>query len=242
MGKTSFALNCALNFAHTDDKPIALFSLEVSRQQVAMNMLCMESRIDVSSVRKGMLSEQQMNAAFETADRLSNAKVYILDDANLGIWSLRAKARRLKHAHRELSMIIVDYLQLMEGRSPGRGERGAENRQQEISEISRGLKALARELSVPVIALSQLNRSVDQREGHKPRMSDLRESGAIEQDADVVLFLYRDDYYNKSSPKQGMAEVIVAKQRNGPTGDVELRFFNQYMRFENPSYRDDLEL
>lgn len=238
MGKTSFALNCALNVATQENRGVAVFSLEVSRLQVAMNLLCMDSRIDVSSIRKGMLSDAQIREAHQGSERLAKLPVYILDEASVGIYTLRARARRLKHAHPDLSMILVDYLQLMEGSGSA---KGSENRQQEISEISRGLKGLARELGVPVIALSQLNRSVDQREGHKPRMSDLRESGAIEQDADVVLFLYREEYYNKASPKAGLAEVIIGKQRNGPTGDVELRFAGQHMRFDNLSYRDPLD-
>jgi replicative DNA helicase len=237
MGKTSFALNCALNYASTTRKPALLFSLEVSRAQVAMNMLCMDARLDVSAIRKGQLSGAQIRDALDASDRLQELQVFVIDEPNLGIYQLRAKARRLKHRYPELGMVMVDYLQLMEGSS--RGGRGPENRQQEISEISRGLKGLARELGIPVVALSQLNRSVDQREGHRPRMSDLRESGAIEQDADVIMFLYREEYYNKSTNRTGLADVIVAKQRNGPTGDIELRFSGQYMRFDNVSYQSD---
>lgn len=238
MGKTSLAVNCALTVAEQRQKPVLIFSMEMSRCQIAMNMLCMDAGVSVTSMRKGMCSDGELAQLRDAAGRLSDLPIIIVDQPALTVNTLRAMARSLDHQRGGTSAIFVDYLQLMSGERI----RRSDNRQQEIADISRGLKALARELNAPVIALSQLNRGPDAREGHRPRMSDLRESGAIEQDADVVLFLYRDEYYNPASDKRGLAEIIVGKQRNGPTGTVELQFRNAHMRFANLSYRDPLDL
>lgn len=225
MGKTTFALNLTERVSKFD-KGIAFFSLEMSNQQVIQNMLCCRAQIDGSSMRKGRITDQQYKRLQEEAAKLYETPIFIDDTPGISITQLRAKARRLKQKH-GIDMIVVDYLQLMTG-----GGR-FESRQQEISAISRGLKSVARELSVPVLALSQLNRDVENRDDHRPRMSDLRESGAIEQDADVILLLHRDDYFNPTEENRGLAQVIIAKQRNGPTGEVALRFFREFMRFEN---------
>ena len=225
MGKTTFALNLTERVSKFD-KGIAFFSLEMSNQQVIQNMLCCRAQIDGSSMRKGRITDQQYKRLQEEAAKLYETPIFIDDTPGISITQLRAKARRLKQKH-GIDMIVVDYLQLMTG-----GGR-FESRQQEISAISRGLKSVARELSVPVLALSQLNRDVENRDDHRPRMSDLRESGAIEQDADVSLLLHRDDYFNPTEENRGLAQVIIAKQRNGPTGEVALRFFREFMRFEN---------
>lgn len=225
MGKTTFALNLTERVSKFD-KGIAFFSLEMSNQQVIQNMLCCRAQIDGSSMRKGRITDQQYKRLQEEAAKLYETPIFIDDTPGISITQLRAKARRLKQKH-GIDMIVVDYLQLMTG-----GGR-FESRQQEISAISRGLKSVARELSVPVLALSQLNRDVESRDDHRPRMSDLRESGAIEQDADVILLLHRDDYFNPTEENRGLAQVIIAKQRNGPTGEVALRFFREFMRFEN---------
>ena len=225
MGKTTFALNLTERVSKFD-KGIAFFSLEMSNQQVIQNMLCCRAQIDGSSMRKGRITDQQYKRLQEEAAKLYETPIFIDDTPGISITQLRAKARRLKQKH-GIDMIVVDYLQLMTG-----GGR-FESRQQEISAISRGLKSVARELSVPVLALSQLNRDVENRDDHRPRMSDLRESGAIEQDAYVLLLLHRDDYFNPTEENRGLAQVIIAKQRNGPTGEVALRFFREFMRFEN---------
>ncbi len=223
MGKTSLALNILEHAGVIDKKSVVLFSLEMSAQQVAQNMLCSHARIDAHKLRKGFLEDSQWSNLSYGLGSLSEAPIFIDDTPGLSVLEVRAKARRLK-AQYDIQLVVVDYLQLMESSR-------AENRQQEISIISRGLKSLARELSIPVIAVSQLNRSVETREGHKPRMSDLRESGSIEQDADVIVLLHRDNYYDVE--KDNTAELIIAKQRNGPTGVVKLTFLSQFMRFES---------
>lgn len=229
MGKTTFALNLTERVA-SQGAGVAFFSLEMSKQQVIQNMLCCRAQIDGQAMRKGRITDQQYKRLQEEAARLYEARIYVDDTPGISITQLRAKCRRLKQKH-GIDMIVVDYLQLMTA-----GTR-IESRQQEISAISRGLKAIARELSVPVIALSQLNRDVENRDDHRPRMSDLRESGAIEQDADVIVLLHRDEYYKPSEQNAGLAQIIIAKQRNGPTGEVVLRFFREYMRFENYTRR-----
>ena len=229
MGKTTFTLNLTERVASTGNG-IAFFSLEMSAQQVVQNMLCCRAQIDGQAMRKGRITDLQYKRMVEEADRLYQQPIFIDDTPGLTITQLRAKCRRLKQKH-NIQMIAIDYLQLMSG-----GAR-VESRQQEISAISRGLKGIARELEVPVIALSQLNRDVENRDDHRPRMSDLRESGAIEQDADVIMLLHRDEYYKPTEANAGLAQVIIAKQRNGPTGEVTLRFFKEYMRFENYTRR-----
>jgi replicative DNA helicase len=226
MGKTALALNMAENSAIKHQVPVAVFSLEMSKEQLVMRMLCSEARIDSHRLRGGFLKDSDWPKLAKAAGSLAEAPMYIDDSGALSVLELRAKARRLQ-AERGLGMIVVDYLQLMTGRS------AAEGREREISEISRGLKSLAKELSVPVVALSQLNRSLEQRQDKRPMLSDLRESGAIEQDADVICFVYRDEYYHPESEAKGIAELIIGKQRNGPTGTVQLKFFNEYTRFES---------
>jgi len=229
MGKTSFALNVAEYVGVTLEKPLVFFSLEMSKEQLIQNMICSRARISSNKIRKGAVSVEEMKKLLMAAGRLAEAPIFIDDSSSLGLLELRAKARRLK-AQEKISLVIVDYLQLMQ---PPR----AENRQQEIAAISRGLKSLARELGVPVIAVSQLSRAPEAREGHKPRLSDLRESGALEQDADVVLLLYRDEYYDPDSMDRGIAEVNVAKQRNGPAGlkPIRMAFQPEFTRFQNLS-------
>jgi len=224
MGKSSLVLNIAEHAGTKEKKPTLIFSMEMSAQQVAQNMLCSTAKIDAHLLRTGKLDDNQFSNLSLAMGDLSESEIFIDDTPGLGLLELRAKARRLKLQH-NIQMIIVDYLQLMEARK-------AENRQQEISSISRGLKALARELEVPVIAVSQLNRSVETREGHTPRMSDLRESGSIEQDADVIILLHREDYYDPTK-RPGEVDLNIAKQRNGPTGKVKLTFLREILRFEN---------
>ena len=228
MGKTALALNIARNAAVDGGVPVAIFSLEMSKEQLSLRMLCAEASIDSSRLRSGFFSMEDWERVTEAAGVLSAAPIFIDDSASLSAMDVRAKARRLK-MDKNIGLIIIDYLQLMQGRA------GAERRDLEISEISRGMKALAKEISLPVIALSQLNRMLEQRTDRRPRLSDLRESGALEQDADVVAFIYRDEVYNKeeTNPRKGIAEVILAKQRNGPTGDALLTFLAAYTRFEN---------
>jgi replicative DNA helicase len=226
MGKTSFALNIAQNAAIRYEIPVAIFSLEMSKEQLVQRMLCSESNVDSHRLRTGRLQDEDWPRLARAMGPLSEAPIYIDDTPSITSLEIRAKARRLK-LERGLGLIIIDYLQLMSGRS------NAENRQQEISEVSRSLKALARELSVPVVALSQLSRAPEMRADHKPVLSDLRESGSQEQDSDLVAFLYRDDYYNLDSDKKNIAEVIIAKQRNGPTGTVELVWLSKYTKFAN---------
>ncbi|MCX5909533.1 MAG: replicative DNA helicase [Deltaproteobacteria bacterium] len=231
MGKTAFALNIAQYAAIHGGTPAAIFSLEMSKEQLALRMLCSEAKVDAHKIRGGYLSESDWPKLTRAAGILSEAPLFIDDTAALSPLEMRAKSRRLK-ADKNLSLIIVDYLQLMRGRSD------LERREQEISDISRSLKSLAKEISVPVIALSQLNRRVEDRGDKRPQLADLRESGAIEQDADLIIFLYRDEVYNKSedNPNRGKAEIIIGKQRNGPTGIFELAFIDKYTCFENLSY------
>jgi replicative DNA helicase len=228
MGKTAFCLNIAEHAALRADIGVAVFSLEMSKEQLAMRMLCSEARVDLSRVRTGHLSDREFPKLAMAAGRLADAPIFIDDTPALSVLELRAKARRLKRdAATKLGLVVVDYVQLM------RSSEGKDNREQEISEISRSLKALAKELQVPVVALSQLNRQVESRNPPIPRLADLRESGAIEQDADVIVFLYREEYYNEDTDRKGVAEVHVAKQRNGPTGQVDLTFLREFTRFEN---------
>lgn len=226
MGKTSFALGLAAHAAMEKREPVLVFSLEMSHLELTQRLLCAESRIDSSRMRNGRLHESDWPKLSHAIGRLGEAPLYIDDNPNLTIMDIRAKARRLK-AKSGLALVVIDYLQLMSGRT------NAENRQVEVSEISRGLKILARELSVPVVALSQLSRNLEMRADKRPTLADLRESGSLEQDADVVLFIYRDELYNPDSPDRGTAEIIVAKHRNGPTGVTQLAFLDHYTRFAN---------
>ncbi len=226
MGKTAFVLNIAQYTAFHSDIATAIFSLEMSKEQLVNRLFSLESRVDAQMLRNGNLSDTDWEKLIEGAGTIGRSKLIIDDTPGISIGELRSKCRKYKLEF-NLELIIIDYLQLMSGN--GR----TDSRQQEISEISRSLKALARELHVPVIALSQLSRAVEQRPDHRPMLSDLRESGAIEQDADVVMFLYRDDYYNKDSDKKNIAEVIIAKQRNGPIGTVNLVWLPQYTKFAN---------
>ncbi|MGB9627444.1 MAG: replicative DNA helicase [Thermodesulfobacteriota bacterium] len=225
MGKTAFCLNIAQYAAIEKGIPVAFFSLEMSKEQLVIRMLCSEARVEGTRLRTGFLSESDWPRLTLAAGNLSDAPIYIDDTAALSVLELRAKSRRLKSEH-GLNMIIIDYLQLMKGRTK------AESRQQEISEISRSLKALAKELNVPVIAVSQLSRKTEERHGNRPQLSDLRESGAIEQDADVILFLFREEIYNRTEENKGKAEVIIGKQRNGPTGKVDLAFLDKFTTFK----------
>jgi len=228
MGKTAFALNIAVNAALKTGRGVAIFSLEMSKEQLALRLLCGEARVDLARVRTGYLSDREFTDLAHAGNHLYDAPIYIDDTPALSVLELRAKARRLwRDPASKLQLIVVDYLQLM------RSTEGKDNREQEISEISRSLKALAKELHLPVVALSQLNRQVEMRNPPKPRLSDLRESGAIEQDADVIAFIYRDEVYRPDTDRPGSAEIIVAKQRNGPVGTVELTFLREYTRFEN---------
>jgi replicative DNA helicase len=230
MGKTAFVLSLARNAAIDHGKSVGFFSLEMSAQQLVLRLICAEARVDAQSVRTGRLPEEQWRNLSTRIGKLYNAKIFIDDTPALSILELRAKARRLKAEH-NISIIIIDYLQLMAG------PKGAQSREQEISQISRSLKALAKEINIPVIALSQLNRAVETSNDKRPMLSNLRESGAIEQDADVVLFIHRPEKYgltrDDGSSAEGIAEIIIGKQRNGPTGEVELAFLNQYARFDN---------
>jgi replicative DNA helicase len=230
MGKTAFALNIAQHVGLELKEPVAIFSLEMAREQLAIRMLCAEAMVNSNSIRKGFIKKEDWHKLTSAASNLTGAPIFIDDTSGITVLELRAKARRLKIEH-GLSLVIVDYLQLM------RGKGSFERREQEISDISRSLKGLAKELSVPVIAVSQLNRSVEQRRPPTPILADLRESGAIEQDADVIIFLYRDEIYNKEA-KKGHSEVIIAKQRNGPTGTVHLAFMSTCTRFLNMVDRD----
>jgi replicative DNA helicase len=224
MGKTSFALNIAQHAAVHHGVPVAVFSLEMSKEQLANRILSSEVMIDSQRLRTGKLNEDDWPRIAQSLGPLSKAPVYIDDTSGISVMEIRAKCRRLK-IEKNLGLVIIDYLQLMQGR--GRNE----NRQQEISEISRSLKIMAKEINVPVVTLSQLSRAPEQRSDHRPMLSDLRESGAIEQDADIVIFLYRDDYYNKDTEKKNIAEVIVSKHRNGSTGKIELLWMEEYTKF-----------
>ena len=235
MGKTSLAMNIAEHVAVHQQKPVAFFSLEMSREQLVQRMLCSYARVNLHHVRKGYLSQKEWPALVDAANHLSDVELYLDDSPGLTVMELRAKARRLKST-KDIQLIVVDYMQLLEQDS-----RRSDSRQQEISEISRSLKALAREIDVPVVVLSQLNRSAESRSDHRPMLSDLRESGAIEQDADVVLLLMRPEYYNpEDSP--GEAELNIAKQRNGPVGHMRLSFLSEYTRFENLSHYESNEI
>ncbi len=227
MGKTTFAMNMAENVAINNKVPVAVFSMEMPGDSLAMRMMSSLGRIDQHRVRTGKLEDDEWPRLTSAVSILADAPLFIDDTAALTPTEIRAKARRLKREHGELGMIVVDYLQLMQAPSVG------ENRATEISFISRSLKALAKELNVPVVALSQLNRNLEQRPNKRPVMSDLRESGSIEQDADLVVFIYRDEVYNEDSPDKGSAEIIIGKQRNGPIGKVRLTFLGQYTKFEN---------
>ncbi|HWP64426.1 MAG TPA: replicative DNA helicase [Candidatus Limnocylindria bacterium] len=228
MGKTALCMNIAENAALKSDAGVAIFSLEMSKEQLAMRMLCSQAHVDLKRVRTGHLNDAEFNELAKAAANLSEAKIFIDDTPALTVLELRAKARRLsRDPAANLKLVIVDYLQLM------RSSEGKDSREQEISEISRSLKALAKELNLPVVALSQLNRQVENRHPPKPRLADLRESGAIEQDADVIAFIYREEVYDEDTPRKGIAEIIVAKQRNGPLGTVDLAFLREFTRFEN---------
>lgn len=231
MGKSALAISMAEYVGIEQKQGVAIFSLEMSKEQLVQRMLCSQARVDAHKVRSGFLAPADWPKLTAAAGRLSESKIFIDDTPAISVLELRAKARRLK-ANQGIELIILDYLQLM------RSTIQSESRQQEISEISRSLKALARELSVPVIALSQLSRAVESRQDHKPQLSDLRESGAIEQDADLVVLLMREEYYNPTEENKGVADVMIAKQRNGPVGTVKLAFIKEYMRFENLAYAD----
>ncbi len=233
MGKSAFATAIVEHAGINLKKPVVIFSLEMSKEQLVQRMLCSHARVDAQKVRTGYLSHQDWPKLTSAAGKLSEAPIFIDDSPGQTVLEIRAKARRLKMKH-DIQLIVIDYLQLMQG------VRSAESRQQEISEISRSLKALAREIKVPVIAVSQLSRAVEQRTGNRPQLSDLRESGAIEQDADLVVFLFREEYYAPSEENKNKAESIIAKQRNGPTGSVPLVFIKEWTRFDNPEfYRPD---
>ncbi|MGD0540986.1 MAG: replicative DNA helicase [Tepidisphaeraceae bacterium] len=230
MGKTALAMNMVEHIAADLRLPCAIFSLEMSKQQLAQRMLCSRGQIDAHKLRKGMLNSQEYTKLATVVGELAKAPIWVDDSASLTPLDLRAKARRLKLQH-DVKCLVIDYMQLMDNPGP-------ENRQQQITEISRAIKSVARELNIPVICVSQLNRASEGRDGHRPRMSDLRESGSIEQDADVVMILHREDYYKMSEPDfqpDNIAEIIIAKQRNGPTGTIKLTFLNKTVRFENLS-------
>ncbi|MCA9552771.1 MAG: replicative DNA helicase [Myxococcales bacterium] len=226
MGKTAFSIGMGLHAAVATSKSVAVFSLEMSKESLVTRMLCSEGRIDSSKLRGGFLTEEDWPRLGRAAGKLSEARIFIDDQGNASVLEVRAKCRRISAEH-GLDLVVIDYLQLM------RGSASAQSREQEISEISRGLKTLAKELRVPVVALSQLNRGVEQRTDKRPGLSDLRESGAIEQDADVIMFVYRDEVYNKETEDRGVAEIIVGKQRNGPIGTVRCKFFHEFTRFDN---------
>ena len=225
MGKTTFALNIAEHAALREGKSVVIFSLEMSKEQLAYKLLCSEANVDLLKLRTGALDDKDWENIARATGPLSKAKIYIDDTAGVSVMEMRSKCRRLKMEY-GIDLILIDYLQLMSGSS-------SENRQQEVSEISRSIKALAKEMECPVIALSQLSRAPEQRADHRPMLSDLRESGSIEQDADLVMFLYRDEYYNKETDEKNVAECIVAKQRNGPVGTVKLAFIGQLSKFGN---------
>ncbi|RMA92564.1 replicative DNA helicase [Hydrogenothermus marinus] len=228
MGKTAFALSILYNVSVIEQKPSAFFSLEMSRQQIAMRLLCQETRIPLRKVRSGFLTKDELEKLTDKALKMVNAPIYIDDTASLSILDLRAKARKLKR-EKDIQLIVIDYLQLM------RSSRRVESRQQEVAEISRGLKGLAKDLNIPVIALAQLSRQTELRSDKRPQLADLRESGSIEQDADLVMFIHRPEYYKKNPTpeEEGIAEIIIAKQRNGPTGTIKLAFIKDITRFEN---------
>jgi len=226
MGKTTFALNIAEHAALKEHKSVVIFSLEMSKEQLAYKLLCSEANVDMLKLRTGTLEDKDWENIAMAAGPLSKAKVYIDDSAGVTVMEMRSKCRRLKIEY-GIDLIVIDYLQLMSGGS------GSDNRQQEVSEISRSIKALAKEMECPIIALSQLSRAPEQRADHRPMLSDLRESGSIEQDADIVMFLYRDEYYNKETEDKNIGECIIAKQRNGPVGTARLAWLGQYSKFGN---------
>ncbi|MBD3246509.1 MAG: replicative DNA helicase [Candidatus Omnitrophica bacterium] len=228
MGKSALATTIAEHVAVNEKQPVVIFSLEMSKEQLMQRFLCSQAKVNIQKLRTGFLAPSEWPVLTSAAGRLSEAPLFIDDTPAMSIFELRAKARRLK-AHHDIKLILVDYLQMM------RGPRRGESRQQEISEISQSLKALAKELAVPVIGLSQLSRAVEMRTDHRPQLSDLRESGAIEQDADVVVLLLREEYYDPTPENKGMAEVIIAKQRNGPVGSIHLGFMKEFMKFVNLS-------
>lgn len=225
MGKTTFALNIAEHAALREGKSVVIFSLEMSKDQLAYKLLCSEANVDMLALRTGNLEDKDWDSIAKASGPLSKAKIYIDDTAGITVMEMRSKCRRIKIEH-GIDLIMIDYLQLMSG-------SGGESRQQEVSEISRSIKALAKEMECPVVALSQLSRAPEQRADHRPMLSDLRESGSIEQDADVVMFLYRDEYYNKETEEKNVGECIIAKQRNGPVGTVKLAWLGQYSKFGN---------
>lgn len=227
MGKTAFVLNIAQHAAFHENKKTAIFSLEMSKEQLVNRLFSLESRVDAQKLRTGNLQDFEWQELVEGANIIAGSPLFIDDTPGISISDLRSKCRKISQEHNGLDLIIIDYLQLMSGTGKN------VSRQQEVSDISRSLKGLARELNVPVIALSQLNRGVEQRDDKRPMMSDLRDSGAIEQDADVVMFIYRDDYYNKDTDRKNISEIIIAKQRNGPIGTVELAWLPQYTKFGN---------
>jgi replicative DNA helicase len=227
MGKTAFSVNIGEHVAVDSGLPVAIFSMEMGGAQLAMRMLGSVGRLDQHRLRTGRLNDEDWPRLTHAIQKMNDAQIFIDETPSLSSIELRARSRRLARQCGKLGLIIVDYLQLMSANSPG------ENRATEISEISRNLKGLAKELNCPVIALSQLNRSLEQRPNKRPVMSDLRESGAIEQDADLILFIYRDEVYNPDSPEKGMAEIIIGKQRNGPIGSVRMTFLGHYTKFEN---------
>ncbi len=233
MGKSAFALNIATNAAMRGNTPVAIFSLEMSKAQLVNRILCSEAMVDSNKVRTGKLEDEDWGKLAEAIGPLSETGIYIDDTPGISVMEIRAKCRKLK-LEKNIGLVVIDYLQLVQGSNKRNGSR-----EQEISEISRSLKILAKELDVPVIALSQLSRAVEQRPDHRPMLSDLRESGAIEQDADIVMFLYRDDYYNEDSEKKNVAEVIIAKHRGGSTGTVDLGWLGSYTKFVNLSKRDE---
>ena len=227
MGKTALCLTLAQNAAILEKAVVAVFSLEMSKEQLVMRMLSSEARVDAHRFRTGYLTREEWQRLAEAIGTLSEAKIFIDDTPGISVMEMRAKSRRLAAEHKQIDLIVVDYLQLMSG------SKRSESRQQEVSQISRELKGLAKELNVPVVALSQLSRAPEARNPPRPMMSDLRESGSIEQDADVVAFIYRDDYYKPSEENAGIAEILISKQRNGPTGTVKLAFLKEFTRFEN---------
>jgi len=234
MGKSALVTCMAEHIAVIEKRPVAFFSLEMSKEQLVQRLLCSHARVDYHKVRTGFLSQSDWPRLVNAAGKLSESPLYIDDTPGISVLELRAKARRMKSKY-DVQLVVLDYLQLMQG------PKGIENRQQEISEISRSIKALARELNVPVIAVSQLSRAVEQRSDKRPQLSDLRESGAIEQDADLVVLLLREEYYNPTDENKGIAEIIVAKQRNGPVGSVRLAFINEFTRFENLARKEEAE-
>lgn len=235
MGKTAFCLNIVTHVALREKRPVLVFSLEMGKEQLVLRMLCSEGEIDAQKIRTGEIAEHDFPKLTQAMGKLGEAPIYIDDTPAMSVMEMRAKARKVQmESGGDLGLIVIDYMQLMSG--PGGGGNEA-NRNQEISAISRGLKGLARELKVPVMALSQLSRAVESRQDKKPMLSDLRESGSIEQDADLVMFIYRDEYYNKESERPGTADIIIAKQRNGPVGEVSLLFRSSLTRFMNPADR-----